>query len=797
EGSLCRSQVSTLTDEYASHSPRWGVLIRTCSVLLKDSYDKLFNGKVKKFLKDELPSGTEKISPGEVNAPSLKGKLLDIKTPEQDNTACLSSPDVMCSVPNVDFPSISMKNENPDLTVNSLAPDATVHLTKPRVNGSKVTMPTVGVPEPKLRGLSLDRTNGSPEAIPTFPNLNGKDVNLQLPNRKVDLSGPNIDTKSPNANMNLTASEVDRGGLQYKAPKFKMPQFNLPEIKPKTSDMHIRLPDVKGDMDLSVPDPKMPNFKKPKFGFSGPNVKGPEIDADLNAPDLNLSAPKIEGKLNTPDIDAKLPKAKFSSPDIDLNSPDLDIDAPSGKFKMPNFKKPKFGKLNTPDIDAKLPKAKLSSPDLDLKSPDLNTDVPSAKINLPNFKKPKFDFSGPKVKGPEIDADLNAPDLNLSAPKIEGKLNTPDIDAKLPKAKLSSPDLDLKSPDLNTDVPSAKINLPNFKKPKFDFSGPKVKGPEIDADLNAPDLNVSAPKIEGKLNTPDIDANLPKKPKFGFSGPNVKGPEIDTDLNTPHLNLSAPKIEGNLNTPNIDMNLPKADLTGSDLHLTSPYLHIDAPSGQLKSINSPNADIDSPKFSMKDPDIAGELKIPAAKTPTFGISGSKVTDSDLNIKSSLNKPDFTVPTIRGELNPPEIVNLQKSNLKGTELGLHAPKYDTDVPSGIVKVPNLKMPNIGLSGPAVKVQDSDLYRSMETPDFSVSVPRVISKQKSHESNADLTKDYLKSPELGINIDMPTSDISLEHSETEITEALPELEVPVFKFHRFSRNVNAPTGNSEVS
>ncbi|KAK6328749.1 hypothetical protein J4Q44_G00007270 [Coregonus suidteri] len=515
-----------------------------------------------------------------------------------------------------------LKSEINGTTLNGELPNVT--LDTPGTDGdAKFTMSTIGMSRPVMKGADLDGTLRCPEDSLSIPKL-----------------------RTPDASLDLEKPEVKTNGLKYKHPKLKMPHFNLPHIKAKapkedvnvsadlegpglsgemeTPDLNLSAPDVEikapnvdfngpnadlkaPDCDIEAPSGKFKwlTLTKPKFGLSGTKVKGPDVDIDagLSAPDVNLSTPNIDGEISASDVDLSSPKAE-----VDLQAPDINIEAPSSKFKWPHLKKHKFGlhgpKVKAPDVDVKADletptvdlsaskiEGEMSTPDLelnlpkaDLSGPDVDIHPPTGKFKFPTLKKPKFRLSGPKIKAPDVDADLKAPDLSLSVPDVDAGLDTPDLDINLLNADIEGPEVDLNAPEVDIEPPSGKFKWLTLKKPKFGLSGPKIKGLEvdIDADLSAPDLNRSTPNIDGEISAPDVDLNLPKAdleapdvdlqapevnveapsgkhrfptfkmPKINWSGHKVKGPDldVDADLKTPDLDLSA--IEGDIAVPDLN-----------------------------------------------------------------------------------------------------------------------------------------------------------------------------------------------------------------------------------------------------
>ncbi len=94
---------------------------------------------------------------------------------------------------------------------------------------------------------------------------------------------------------------------------------------------------------------------------------------------------------------------------------------------------------------------------------------------MPKLKTPSFGLSGLKGPHKKINADIDQPDLNLSAttPKCNAGINGPGFDIHGPDADFSGPKTDLALPDI--DMPSGKLKMPTFKMPDFGLSAPKIK----------------------------------------------------------------------------------------------------------------------------------------------------------------------------------------------------------------------------------------------------------------------------------------------------------------------------------
>lgn len=728
--------------------------------------------------------------------------------------------------------------------INGNLPNLSVN--KPSLSvGSQYTKPSFGITGPKVQG--------------------GSGGSLKTP----EVSAPQL--KAPSASLSMKNPDVKTGGLKYETPKFSMPSFSLPQINPN-SQMG-----VSGDADLpsvnlDVPNLNLdPNFglEGPKAGLSRPNLnangtgvnlhspdldieghsskfkwphkkwKGPKgkgLDADLSAPDLSVSTPGVKANVDTPVVDLNAPR-------VDIQTPGIEADPPSGKIMWPHlkWKKPKGpnaeldldpnlntpeltvpkleSNLSGPDMDLKVPKAELKGPDVDVQTPNVNMESPSGKINWPHlkWKKPR----GSKA-GLDLDADLNTPDLNLSAPHLKGEMNPPNAELELPKAGAN-----MQMPDADIDA-SGKINWPHLKWKKPKVHGPKadvdlnadLSAPDVDVsvpnvDLNAPDASLSLPNANADINSPNLDVDPPK-----FKWPTLKKPKIKKDHNLDFgADISAPDL--GVNKRDLNLNMPKANLESPELDVSAP--DIDGPSGKFKWLNfkkpkfgtlkGPKADLDAdlkaPDVDLKGPDV--DWKMPGIDLSTPKVEG-QIGDPDLNVGvpdlnlSGAGVDSKGISLHKGKLNSHEmkLPNFSSPTFKGPELDakVKAPSIDAN-PDVNLKAPNLPLaapgtPDLEIAAPSetgnlhtpARNLDMNLKKDITAPNAKLNLPDLnLSGPKKGLDvglNGDLSAPSLSIPTTG---DLKVSDVNLnmEKPDLETPELdldAPDIEGPSGKFKWFN-------------
>eukprot|EP00062_Callorhinchus_milii_P004262 gi/632942437/ref/XP_007886412.1/ PREDICTED: protein AHNAK2 isoform X7 [Callorhinchus milii] len=725
----------------------------------------------------EGPDGKFKLPT--VKMPHFGFSMTKFKGPEVDLS--LKKPDIDLALPETkaDIKGPEINVQLPSCAVGVEAPDVDIGGGKGKFKMPHMKMPKFGISAPDIKAPKLDLD----VSLPKVKGEIDADVSLRKP--KVDVTVPDVsaDIKGPKADINIPTMDVEAG----------------------SAEINIEGPDGKF---------KLPTVKMPHFGMSMPKFKGPEVDLSLKKPDIDLALPKAKADIKGPAIDVQLPSCAVS-----VEAPDVDIGGGKGKFKMPHMKMPKFG-ISAPDIkapkldlDVSLPKVKgeidadvsLRKPKVDVTVPDVSVDIkgPKADINIPmldveagsaeiniegpdgNFKMPTvkmphFGMSMPKFRGPKVDLSLKKPDIDLTLPTGKADLKGPEIHVQLPSCEV-----DVEAPDINTGGKKGKFKMPHMKMPKFGISAPDIKAPKLDLDVNLPkvkgeivaDVNLSKPKVD--LAVPDVSAHI-KGPKADINVPtmdvetgsaemNIEGPDGKFNMPTvkmPHFEISMPKFKGTdvdigLKKPDIDVNLPKAEG-----HIKGPEIDIHTPTVEL--------DTGSAELNFEGPD--GKLKMPKVKKPYFGFSMPKFKSPEVDL--SLKKPDIDLALPKGKagMKGPE-VDVQ---LPSCEVDVEAPDVDVGGTKGKFKMPHMKMPKFGISGPDIKAPKLDL---------DVSLPKVKGEIDGdvtfHQPKVDITVPDVSADIKGTKADIsiPTMDVEAGSAEINIEGPGGKFKLPTVKMQQF--------------
>ncbi|XP_060687316.1 neuroblast differentiation-associated protein AHNAK [Hemiscyllium ocellatum] len=727
----------------------------------------------------KTPTVTSELD-SKLEVPNIKKPSVDISGLEGPNVNL----DGKVKLPKADIPNPKIKGGGGSGHLNFKTPRISGDYDMPDMN---LEVPDVKLKNPGLKAPSLNLSG---------KNISTSDVHVSLPTGNIDVATPKIQTNVRSPNLDINAPKVDGPSAhkKFKFPKFKRPIFSISGNKPKMPERDATAPDLKTDFkgpevdvgglkgNVDVPDArwKMPSLKGPSFGVSGP--KGPDVDVDgsIKAPRVDVAVPNVKGNIEGPDVDINVPKG-----DIDANIPDAKLKG--GNFKLPGFKMPS-GKLSLSgtntglkmprgqvDLSASDVQGDISGPSLDMKGPNLDINAPSvdlpeakSKWSMPKLELPSFGLSTPKGPDVDVDASVKAPGFDLSVPNVKGDFAAPNVDVNLPKAdidanipaaelkggkfkmpKFNMPSANLSAPDLNLNMKTptvasdldAGLKVPKLKKPNVDISGPDVN---LDGKVKLPKADITTPEIKGGIGSGGLDFKTPRiGGDFDMPDMNLEVPDIklkDPGTKKPSLNMSA----GNISIPNMDVSLP----TGN-IDVAAPKLQADVKTPHL-DINAPNAG---------DFNAEGKFKLPKFKKPTFSISGNKPKMPEL---------DATAPDL-------------KTDFKGPEIGIEGLKGNVDVPDAKWKMPSLKGPSFGVSGPNV-----DVDGSIKAPRVDVAVPNV--------------KGNIEGPDVDINV--PKGDIDANIPDAKLKGGklkLPEFNMPSGKLSLSGTNtgLKMPKGQVDLS
>ncbi|XP_078145746.1 uncharacterized protein LOC139931457 [Centroberyx gerrardi] len=757
-----------------------------------------------------------------ISMPKVKGPEIDLSLSKKDVDVTLPEAKAEVKLPDVDIKEPSGAISIPE------APTIEVD--------AKLKKPSWSLPR-----FSFSKTGGKAPDVDV--NLEAPEVDVTLPEAKTEVCLPNVEVKEPSGVISMEEPPAAELEAKLKKPKFSLPRFSFskpsvkePEINADLPHVDVSLPEGRvevkqPEMEIKAPefeaehDGQGSKFKMPKFGISLPKVKGPEYDLSSSKKDVDITLPELKAEVQLPNVEVKKSSSKVEIKAPEIEAQLTDVEGSPSKFKMPTFKMPKFGAatlattVEVPDVDKeieidaaefKIPKegatVGITTPSTEIEGPSIDVKTTGDELEGKGikFKMPNFGISMPKVKGPEIDVSLSKKDIGVTIPETKAEVKLPDVEVKGTSATISAPD----TPTIEVD---AKLKSPSWSLPRFSFSKPSVKAPDVDVNFEVPEVDVTLPEAKTEVHLPDlpevkepsaaisieepslvdIDTKVKKPkfslPRFSFSKPSVKEPEVNlpvvdvslpegkVEVKQPEVEIKAPEIEAELDgqgskfkMPKFGISLPKVKGPEIDLSLSKKDADITLPESKAE-VQFPDFELQEPsaKFEIKAPesevqlkDVEGspsKFKMPTIKFPKFGIGSQNVTaevpDMDKDIKTQ--GVDMKIPK------------------DGATIDITTPRFDIEGPSVDVKTTGVefegkgstfKMPNLGITMPKVKGPEIDL--SLSKKDVDITLPEA--------------KAEVKLPD--VEVKEQSGAISIE--EPPVVELDVKLKKPRFSLPRFS-------------
>ncbi|XP_031645056.1 protein AHNAK2-like [Oncorhynchus kisutch] len=740
--------------------------------------------------KGEIPEGvaTEidvkmrkpRMSFGWFSKPEVKASEVDIRLPKGD----ISLPEVK-----VEVKESEVEIKSPEIQVEMK------HGIELEGQGSKFKLPKFGISLPKVKGpefdLSISKTNvdvnlperradrlpdvevGVPSVEVEIPEAvsKGIDVKLKKPRMsfpkfgfsKPEVKAPEVDVSLPEVDISLPEErvEVKEPEVEIEAPeiqievkdtvgspsRFKMPTLNFPQFGAAAPNITVEVPDV--DKDVKVHGSEIPELKltMSAINIEKPSVdlKGPSIDVDVKSKILDIvTLPEASVEVQPPSTELKVPSGKCEIPEGVTTEIDVKMRKPRMSFGW--FSKPE---VKAPDVDVSLPKGDISLPEVKVEVKESEVEIKSPEIQVEmkhgielqgqgsKFKLPKFGISLPKVKGPEFDLSISKTDVDVNLPEKRAD-QLSDVEVGVPSVEVEKPEAVSKDIDV-------KLKKPRMSFPKFGFSKPEVKAPEVDVSL--PEVDISLPGENVEVKAPEMEIEAPeiqievkdtvgspsifkmptlKFPQFGAAAPNITVEVPDMDKGIKGHGSEIPELKLTMSAMNIEK--PSVDLKG-------PSIDVDVKSKTLEIVTLPEASVEvqPPRIELKV--SSGEVEMPEGAA----------TEIDVKMK----KPRMSF----GWFSKPEV--------KSPEVDVSLPKVDICLPEGKVEV---KEPEVEMTAPEIQVEvkhDIELEgqgSKFKLPKFGISLPKV------------------KGPEMDFSVSKKVIDVTLPENQVEVQPPDVDIEVP---------------------
>ncbi|XP_075344164.1 uncharacterized protein LOC142402516 [Odontesthes bonariensis] len=577
--------------------------------------------------------------------PSLGFSVQQAKGPDVDLS--LSKTDVDLTLPEVEaevkLPDIKVKK--PSIDVETKASEIKIDTKDVEGSPSKFKMPTFKLPK---FGLGTPSSTVEVPALDKDIKKGGAETDEVL---TVTITAPSIETKGPSVDFKTEGTEHEGKGS-----KFKLPSLGFSVQQAKGPDVDLSLPEAK--VDVKLPDHelkkpseseahqvdfqasdvegspskfKMPTFKLPKFGAGTlqTSVEGPDMNKDVKVDGVGLKVEETKAEVKPSDVEKS-----FSVSDAPLI--EEDVKANKTSWTLPRFS---FSKANTKapetdinlEVDVTMPDTKtdLHPPDMDIKessrtSIDGGTEIDiDAKLKKPRFSLPRFSFSKQSTKEPDVDD--NVPNVDVSLPELKVEVSQPDFEAKLPESE--------------TELDGRESK---FKMPKFGITMPKVK----DLSMSKKDVDVTLPEIKTEVQHPDVGIKQPSA-AVKMNAPEIKAQagyvELKSKEGQPkkHVDVTLPETSAEVQLPNVEVKVDESvEAALKRPSWTFPKISFSRTSGKAPDVD---INIETPKVDVTSPEIQADVCIPETdvKEPSGTMSVEESTAAELD--TNLKKTKFSLP----------------------------------------------------------------------------------------------------------------------------------------------------------
>ncbi|KAJ4939619.1 hypothetical protein JOQ06_029063, partial [Pogonophryne albipinna] len=340
-------------------------------------------------IKIKQPSASVEIKAHEIDRNKIgdvEGSLSKLKMP----TFTVPTFGAATSKVSVDKPDLDLHIDGatvdvtaPSIDTENLSVDIKAKESDIERSGSKFKMPKFGISMPRVKGPELDSSLSKKDLEVTLPKAKAE-INLA----SVEITQPEVEIKAPE--IKVATKDKEGSPSKFKMPTIKLPTFgvNIPsatvEVSEKDKDIRIdgadiTIPEEVLAVHITAPivdteDPsiviktegKESKFKLPSLGFSGPQIKQPDLDLGLEKKDMHVTLP-AKAEVNLPDVGLKEPSAQ-----VDIKGPQIKMGEKEGNVegKHPAVEvKPQEGAK----AKVKLPEARLKDPstEVEMKGPEI------------------------------------------------------------------------------------------------------------------------------------------------------------------------------------------------------------------------------------------------------------------------------------------------------------------------------------------------------------------------------------------------------------------------------------------
>uniref|UniRef100_A0A671MRJ3 Uncharacterized protein n=1 Tax=Sinocyclocheilus anshuiensis TaxID=1608454 RepID=A0A671MRJ3_9TELE len=749
-----------------------------------------------------IPEGSVEIREPELTSGGtpVKFKLPSFSLPKFGGKSSKVVKDMPVVDIDIEEPDVSLPEKQISLKLKDDAPSGDVKDLFETTEGQFVSV-DVKVKEPKLK---------EQEVIVTLPKfgINIPKVEAYKPVDSTNKEESIMDPKESNAES-VQAEKDPRSPTKFKLPTIKFPKFGVSFPKSTDAISDSQMPEVTKDeptMEIKVPEtelsaelPSLPEMKTPHIilSVSKPkvDVSTPEVDKAIDAhsekvlsPDHAFSKPEVKMSLVGHGLDQETAIEDFK---VQAKKPEVEVKLPSGsvdevileakemesefKLKKRKISFPKFGfsKSDTkiPDADTSLQKGGISVPETEIKETQVTFPAPGvevqlknkstsgspSKFKLPTISLPKFDISISKT-GEE--STTKAEDDAQSEIKATSAVASQDKDAGMQDTEPSKSafetlpvDAEIKTKDTDPGSQGSR-----FMMPKFEFSFPKLKGPEFKkgasrTDVEKPEVSLKHDKesAEGTANIPgasvemEVTMKMPSS-EHEFSEQDIKAPEIKVERGD--TSMAVGEVDVNLESDlKIHTEMLKDDSTRGGSQIKDEEITLETedvftsvePSDIKIDYNVPSQELKKPSISVDQP------KVDSGDQYTLSLTEAKTSKAEGYI--SLPEAKLGEPSAKTEVSQATLESKfdQKVDLKDTSLKM--------------KRPGFSLPKFGFSKPDIKAPEIDVR--LTSAEFGFSKPEL----KASEVDVSIQKTDIPIPEGSMDLEEANVDIKVSKMESD--------------------------------
>ncbi|KAL0177553.1 hypothetical protein M9458_026447, partial [Cirrhinus mrigala] len=796
-----------------------------------------------------IPKSTDAVSDSQMPEVTKGEYTMEIKAPGTEIT--LETEDVLTSVegPDVKISLSGQELKKPSISVDPPKVEGSISLpeaklgelsAKAELSQGKLESTIDQEVDLKDTGMKMKKTGFS---LPKFglskPDIKASEIDVSL--GQVDTSKPEIDQ----------AEKDPRSPTKMKLPTIKFPKFGvsiqkstdvvsdnqMPEVAKDEPTMEIKVPETELSAELpSLPEMKTPHIilsvSKPEVDISTPEVEtaidahsekkkekvlspdiftpeikmsleGHGLDQDTALEDLKVQAKKLE-------VEVKLPSGSVDEVVLEAKQKESEFKLKKRKISFPKFG---FSKSDTkvPDADTSLQKERISVPDTEIKETEVTLPAPEvevqmkekstsgspSKFKLPTISLPKFDISISKTGEESITKAEDDAQSEIKAAASQDK-DTGAQDTEPSKSTFETQPVDVEIKPKDTDPGSQGSR---FMMPKFDFSFPKMKGPEFKkgasrTDVEKPEVSLKHDKESagGAANIPGVSVDMeiamktPKMPssehKQDIKAPEIKVEKGDTPMAVGEVDVN---LEPDLKIQTTEMlkddsttggspskfklptfKLPKfgsssskgkaeiTDLRGEEIILETEDVLFTSVEGPDVKISVSSQELKKPSISVDQPKVEGSISLPEAKLGELSakaeVSQAKLEskiDQEVDLKDTsmkMKKTGFSLPKF----------GFSKPDIKAPEIDVSLPHVDTSKPEGDVKIKEQSM-NI-----TVVEDDQKDPTKFKLP--SISIPKI---------GGQATKEEITIP--GVDVAVKGAEVSGPDAQIKISGEAPTVDI----------------------